>query len=196
MIMASISDRNLFGLGYNASLRANLGGEANDFKLSFTDPYFLDYPYSVGFDAYMENVEYFDDYSYDVKGFDIRVGKELTPIWRLDGMYKLEDVNIFDVTRDAPQSIKDQEGRALTSAISATLSVDTRNDYFAPSRGHRSSVTLMDAGGNLGGDTDFLKAVAETNWFFPDVNLVLNLRAKVGSLNPMGKKCQSTKNFT
>jgi len=189
MIMASISDRNLFGLGYSGSLRANLGGEATDFRLSFTDPYFLDYPYSVGFDAYIENVEYFDDYNYDVKGFNIRVGKELTPIWRLDGMYKLEDVNIFDVTRDAPQSIKDQEGRALTSAISATLSVDTRNDYFAPSRGQRSSVTLMDAGGILGGDNDFIKVFADTNWFFPLMwNLVLNLRAKVGIVEPYGGK--------
>jgi len=189
MIMASISDRNLFGLGYSGSLRANLGGEATDFRLSLTDPYFLDYPYSVGFDAYIENVEYFDDYNYDVKGFNIRVGKELTPIWRLDGMYKLEDVNIFDVTRDAPKSIKDQEGRALTSAISATLSVDTRNDYFAPSRGQRSSVTLMDAGGILGGDNDFIKAFADTNWFFPlKWNLVLNLRAKVGIVEPYGGK--------
>jgi len=189
MIMASISDRNLFGLGYSGSLRANLGGEATDFRLSLTDPYFLDYPYSVGFDAYIENVEYFDDYNYDVKGFNIRVGKELTPIWRLDGMYKLEDVNIFDVTRDAPKSIKDQEGRALTSAISATLSVDTRNDYFAPSRGQRSSVTLMDAGGILGGDNDFIKAFADTNWFFPLMwNLVLNLRAKVGIVEPYGGK--------
>jgi len=189
MVMASISDRNLFGLGYSGSLRANLGGEATDFRLSLTDPYFLDYPYSVGFDAYIENVEYFDDYNYDVKGFNIRVGKELTPIWRLDGMYKLEDVNIFDVTRDAPKSIKDQEGRALTSAISATLSVDTRNDYFAPSRGQRSSVTLMDAGGILGGDNDFIKAFADTNWFFPLMwNLVLNLRAKVGIVEPYGGK--------
>jgi len=189
MVMASISDRNLFGLGYSGSLRANLGGEATDFRLSLTDPYFLDYPYSVGFDAYIENVEYFDDYNYDVKGFNIRVGKELTPIWRLDGMYKLEDVNIFDVTRDAPKSIKDQEGRALTSAISATLSVDTRNDYFAPSRGQRSSVTLMDAGGILGGDNDFIKAFADTNWFFPlKWNLVLNLRAKVGIVEPYGGK--------
>ncbi len=187
LISAQIADRNLFGLGYSASLRANLGGEANDFRLSLTDPYFLDYPYSVGFDAYMENVEYFDDYSYDVRGFNVRVGKELSPIWRLDGMYKLEDVDIYDVEPDAPQSIKDQEGRALTSAISATLSVDTRNDYFAPSRGHRSLVTLTDAGGILGGDNYFIKAYGETNWFFPLIwNLILNLRVKLGIIEPYG----------
>jgi outer membrane protein insertion porin family len=189
MIMAQIADRNLFGLGYNASLRANLGGEASDFKFSFTDPYFLDYLYSVGFDVYMENVEYFSDYKYNVKGFDIRAGKELSPIWRLDGMYKLEDVDIFDVEPDAPRSIKDQEGKALTSAISATLSVDTRNDYFAPSRGQRSSITLMDAGGILGGDNYFVKAYGETNWFFPLIwNVVLNLRAKLGIIEPYGGK--------
>ena len=189
MIMATISDRNLFGLGYSGSLRANLGGEATDFRLSFTDPYFLDYPYSVGFDAYLENVEYFDTYEYKIKGFDVRVGKELSLIWRLDAMYKLENVDIFNVTENASQNIKEQEGKATTSAISLGVSADTRNDYFAPSRGQRSSVTIMDAGGILGGDNYFVKGYGETNWFFPLIaNLVLNLRAKLGIIEPYGGK--------
>jgi outer membrane protein insertion porin family len=187
MISASISDRNLFGLGYIASLRANLGGEASDGKLSFTDPYFLGYPYSAGFDAYLENVEYFSEYKYNVRGFDIRVGKELSPLWRLDSMYKLEKIDIYDVTLGAPRSIKDQRGKATTSAISVGLSVDTRNDYFAPTRGQRSSVTLMDAGGILGGDNYFVKGFGESNWFFPLIwNLVLNLRGKLGMIEPYG----------
>ena len=189
MISGSISERNLFGLGYSAALRANLGGEASDFRFSFTDPYFLGYSYSAGFDVYLENVEYFDTYSYRTKGFDIRGGKELSPIWRLDGMYKLENVDIFDVTRNAIQSIKDQEGKATTSAISMSLSVDTRNDSFAPIRGQRTSVTLTDAGGILGGDNYFVKGFGETNWFFPLIsNLVLNLRTKLGIIEPYGGK--------
>ena len=189
MISASISDRNLFGLGYIASLRANLGGEASDGKLSFTDPYFLGYPYSAGFDAYLENVEYFDTYKYKIKGFDVRVGKELNPLWRLDAMYKLENVDIYDVTKDASRSVKDQEGKATTSAISLSLSVDTRNDYFAPTRGQRTSVTLTDAGGILGGDNYFVKGYAETNWYFPMIlNTVLNLRTKLGIIEPYGGK--------
>jgi outer membrane protein insertion porin family len=143
----------------------------------------------VGFDAYMENVEYFDDYAYDVRGFNIRVGKELSPIWRLDGMYKLEEVDIYNVALTAPRSIKDQRGKATTSAVSAGLSVDTRNDYFAPTRGQRSSVTLMDAGGILGGDNYFVKGFGESNWFFPLIwNLVLNLRGKLGIIEPYGGK--------
>jgi outer membrane protein insertion porin family len=189
MISASISDRNLFGLGYIASLRANLGGEASDGKFSFTDPYFLGYPYSAGFDAYLENVEYFDTYKYKIKGFDVRVGKELNPLWRLDAMYKLENVDIYDVTKDASRSVKDQEGKATTSAISLSLSVDTRNDYFAPTRGQRTSVTLTDAGGILGGDNYFVKGYAETNWYFPMIlNTVLNLRTKLGIIEPYGGK--------
>ena len=189
MITAQIADRNLFGLGYTASLRANIGGEANDFRLSFTDPYFLGYSYSAGFDAYMEHVEYFDDYDYDVKGFDIRVGKELTPIWRLDGMYKLEEIDIYNVALTAPRDIKDQRGKATTSAISVGLSVDTRNDYFAPTRGQKSSVTLMDAGGILGGDNYFVKGYADSSWYFPLIwNLVLNLRAKLAMIEPYGGK--------
>ncbi len=38
---ATISDRNLFGLGYNAALKFKLGQLTRDFRFSFTDPYFL-----------------------------------------------------------------------------------------------------------------------------------------------------------
>ena len=87
------------------------------------------------------------------------------------------------------EAIKDQEGKATTSAISMGVSVDTRNDYFAPTRGQRCSVTLTDAGGILGGDNYFVKGFGETNWFFPMIwNLVLNLRAKLGIIEPYGGK--------
>jgi outer membrane protein insertion porin family len=39
--IASISDRNLFGMGYNAVLKFKLGAETQDLRFGFTDPYFL-----------------------------------------------------------------------------------------------------------------------------------------------------------
>ncbi|RPI99267.1 MAG: outer membrane protein assembly factor BamA, partial [Deltaproteobacteria bacterium] len=51
---ASVSDRNLFGLGYSGSLKFSLGRLTKNFRLSLTDPYFLGYRYSVGTDLYYE----------------------------------------------------------------------------------------------------------------------------------------------
>ncbi len=177
---ASISDRNLFGLGYHGILKFKLGSETSDLRFSFTDPYFIGYNFAAGIDLYHENHE-LDTYSYKVVGGGLRFGKELTETLRVDATYKLEKVNVFDVTIDASRFIREQEGERTTSALSFSLSMDTRNDYYNPTRGARHNLSLTNAGGILAGDNYFIKGVAETSWFFPlPLKTVLNLRGKVG----------------
>ena len=186
---ASISDRNLFGLGYYGVLKFSLGAYTQNFRLGFTDPYFLGYPYSAGFDLYHERVEIFDTYSYKITGGDIRFGKELTDTIRIDAMYKLENVNIYNVAIDASDYIQEQKGKSTTSAISFSPSMDTRDDYYNPRRGGRHSLFIQNAGGILGGDNYFVKVMGETSWFFPlPLNTTLNLRAKAGAIMPYGGK--------
>ena len=132
---ASISDRNLFGLGYSGMLKFSLGFETQSARLSLTDPYFLGYPYAAGFDLYHERVEIFTTYSYKITGGDIRFGKELTDNIRIDAMYKLENVDVYNVASDASFFIGDQQGKRTTSAISLIPSIDTRDDFFNPRRG-------------------------------------------------------------
>jgi outer membrane protein insertion porin family len=183
---AAISDRNLFGMGYHGALKFSLGEWTRDVRLSFTDPYFLGYPYAAGFDLYDENRE-FDTYSYKILGGDLRFGKELTETLRADAMYKLEKIDVRNVTGDASRFIKEQEGKKTTSALSLSLTRDTRDDFFAPSRGARHSLFVQNAGGILGGDNYFVKTTAETSWFFPmPLSTVLNLRGKLGFIESYG----------
>lgn len=181
---ASISDRNLFGMGYHALLKFRLGSQTSDFRLSFTDPYFIGYNFAAGIDLYHENRE-FDTYSYRITGGNLRFGKELTETLRTDAVYKLEKVKVSDVSSDASRFIREQEGKRVTSALSLGLSMDTRDDYYNPKRGARHSLSLENAGGILGGDNYFIKAMAETSWFFPlPLKTVLNLRGKIGLIEP------------
>ena len=183
---ASISDRNLFGLGYYGLLKFRLGSETRDLRFSFTDPYFLGYNFAGGIDLYNENRE-LDTYSYKILGGGIRFGKELTEKIRTDAMYKLERIKIFDVSSDASRFIREQEGSKVTSALSFSLAMDTRNDYYNPTKGARHSISIQNAGGILGGDNYFVKTVADTSWFFPlPLKTVLNLRGKVGFVEPYG----------
>jgi outer membrane protein insertion porin family len=187
---ASISDRNLFGYGYMGSLKFSLGAKTRSVRFGFTDPYFLGYPFSAGIDLYHEDVEIFDDYSYKIVGGDLRFGKELTDKFRIDAMYKLENVNVYDVSDTASTFIQEQKGKRTTSALSVTPSMDTRDDYYNPSRGVRHSLFIQNAGGILGGDNSFVKLSGETSWFFPlPLKTVLNLRGKLGVIMPYsGKK--------
>ena len=102
-------------------------------------------------------------------------------------MYKLENIDVYNVSEDASRFIKEQEGKKTTSALSFTLSMDTRDDYFAPTRGARHSLFVQNAGGILGGDNYFVKVTGETSWFFPlPLNTVLNLRGRAGFIEPYG----------
>jgi len=181
---ASISDRNLFGLGYHGLLKFRLGWETRDLRFSFTDPYFLGYNFAGGIDLYNENRE-LDTYSYKILGGGIRFGKELTEKIRADAMYKLERIKVFDVSSDASRFIREQEGSKVTSALSFSLAMDTRDDYYNPTKGARHSISIQNAGGILGGDNYFVKTVADTSWFFPlPLKTVLNLRGNVGFVEP------------
>jgi outer membrane protein insertion porin family len=190
---ASISDRNLFGLGYHGSLRFSLGFETQNFRLSLTDPYFLGYPFAAGFDLYHERVEIFDTYHYKITGGNLHFGKDLTDKSRLDLVYKLENNNVYDVADDASPYIQEQKGKKLTSAISLTPSIDTRDDYYNPRRGGQHSLSIQNAGGILGGDNYFVKVIGKTSWFFPlPLNSTLNLRAQAGVIMPYGGKVTQT----
>jgi len=184
---ASISEHNLFGLGYQASLKFSMGPETQNFRLGLTDPYFLGYPYSAGIDFYHEKVEYFDTYKYKITGGDVRFGKELTDILRMDLVYKYEIVDVYDVKPTASFYIQDQNGRTNTSAIAISPSIDTRDDYFNPKRGAKHTVLIQNAGGPLGGDNYFVKVAGQTSWFFPlPLNMTLNLRGQLGAIFPYG----------
>jgi outer membrane protein insertion porin family len=185
----SVSDRNLFGLGYHGVLKASLGALTQNFRFSFTDPYFIGYPFAAGIDLYHENVEIFSTYSYRITGGDIRFGKELSEKFRLDAMYKLENANVYHVSLDASPSIQEQKGKYTTSALSLTPSMDTRDDYYNPRRGGRHAILIQNAGGPLGGDNYFIKVVGDTSWYFPmPLNTTLNLRGKAGAILPYGGK--------
>jgi outer membrane protein insertion porin family len=187
---ASISDRNLFGLGYAGALKFSLGFQSEDFRLSLTDPYFLGYPVAAGFDVYHEQVGYFTTYSWKITGEDIRFGKQLTDKLRVDVMYKLESIDVYNVIPgETSVYILDQQGKRTTSAIAITPSIDTRDDYYHPRRGNRTSILIEDAGGILGADNYFVKVLASTSWFFPlPWNTTLNLRGQAGGIWGYGGK--------
>jgi outer membrane protein insertion porin family len=183
---ASISDRNLFGLGYFGALRFALGRLSKNLRFSLTDPYFLGTRYSAGTDLYYET-RTFSTYSYQIEGADIRSGRELAPGIRADLMYKLETIRVYNIAEEASSFVISQRGKKLTSAVSLTLSRDTRDDYFIPTRGSKLSLSFTDAGGVFGGDNYFWRGQFSGSWFYPlPLKTVFNFRAQVGMVHAYG----------
>jgi len=178
-----LSHGNLFGLGYKASVSAELGGESNNFNVSFTDPRFLDTLVSLGFDAYNQTYEY-ETYASNVLGGGITIGREITDTIRGDLEYRLERVRIYDVDHVyASQYIIEQEGTSTTGKVILTFSRNTIDDPYNPRKGSQLWVSGTFAG--LGGDNYFYGASGGASWFHPIVgDLVLNLRATAGMIRP------------
>lgn len=174
----SLSQKNLFGLGYKAYGKVTIGEEIQDFSMGFTDPRVLDTQISAGFDVFNETFEY-STYDARIRGGDFKIGREITDNIRADITYLFERVKIFNVDENASSYITSQEGTTDTSKVTLALTRNTIDDIFNPRKGSEISVSGTIAG--IGGDNFFYKARSRASWFHPIIgDLVLNLKGNVG----------------
>jgi outer membrane protein insertion porin family len=159
-----ITQRNLFGKGYEVFARFRIGSQSRLGLLGFTDPYFLDIPLRAGFDIYDRQRDY-TDFTEERLGADVRASYPLAEYVTVSAIYTLENVTVSDVSDEASDDLKKELGTKLNSVIGVSLSRDTRDNYFEPTTGSRTTLDLAFAG--LGGDTQYYKAVGESAWFFP-----------------------------
>jgi outer membrane protein insertion porin family len=179
------------GDGQDLKLRASFGTLSDSYILSFTEPWFLDYPVSFGFDLYRERHERESDvgYGYDEKrtGGDLRLGKELTEYLRGDLTYRYDTIEISGVREDATQDLKKEEGKNSISSMEFSLTQDKRDNRFLPTTGYLLTGSVQVAGGPFSGDKDFLKFFGRGSKYFPLwLNSVLELRLRLGIADAYG----------
>jgi outer membrane protein insertion porin family len=163
-VMASISQRNLFGRGQTLNLKGEIGGRTNRYTLSFTEPWLFDIPLSAGFDLYNWDRDY-GSYDKNSMGGGVRFGY---PIYDFTGLYlsyKYEIGDISNIDVDASKNIREMEGKNVLSSISTILRYDSRDRIFNPTEGQNHSISMEYAG--IGGDIGFTKYLAETGWYIP-----------------------------
>jgi len=178
---AKVSEKNLFGYGYKTTLSAAVGGESQRFNFGFSDPWLLGMPLSAGFNIYYDELQYFDTYESEVAGATLHFAKYLTDYISASLVGKAERVEIFNVSDFASRYVKEQEGIRDTISLTLGFGRDTRDDYYAPTKGSKHSFTMENAGGILGGDNTFYRFAGDTSWYFPlPLKTVLHLRGRAG----------------
>jgi outer membrane protein insertion porin family len=163
--MMEISQNNLFGRGQQLKVQGIIGAISHRYRASFTEPYLFDKPLSFGVDIFNWERQY-DEYTRDSKGGVVRLSHPLR--WkytRIYGMYRFENVHLFDLVTGASPILVEASEIHNTSAVSMTLRRDSRDSLFTPTKGSDNSVAIELAG--LGGDTAFLRYIAESGWYFP-----------------------------
>ncbi|MEK6714875.1 MAG: outer membrane protein assembly factor BamA [Candidatus Omnitrophota bacterium] len=149
------------GAGQDLRVKAQLGSLSSNFELSFTEPWIFDYPLSFGFDAYSTGHKRASSagYGYDENraGGDLRLSKELNEFLRAGLIYRIENVGIGDIASDATNDLKQEEGSNLISSLGMSLTRDSRDNIFNPTKGAVLSGSAEVAGGPFAGDKDFYR---------------------------------------
>jgi outer membrane protein insertion porin family len=193
---------NLFGRGQTLQLNWDFGKRRQTVQLSFTEPWFLDTPTSVGIDLYNTNRRWYEDFTEERRGIGLRLGRRLTwpdNYFRLFLRYRLEDVRYYEfqtytdtsgVKRVVPEleSLTRIKWPQRTSSFDFTLVRDSRDlPQFATS-GSVVSWNAEFAGGLLGGDWSYHKHIFLFSKYIPSLwKFVLVAKAKFGAIDTYGK---------
>lgn len=161
-----ISESNLFGRGQSLQFMTEYGSVRKSYSLSFSEPAVLDSRYSFGFKIYDTSKEY-DEYDHDARGGNVTFGRSIGEFYRGYLSLKHETVDVSNIAETASNIIKEQEGKATTNSVQLSFSRDSRDNYFNPTRGNRTALSLEYAGGALGGDNYFTKFNAESSQYIP-----------------------------
>jgi len=172
------------GDGQDLKLRGEFGSVRKNYLLSWTEPWIFDRPLSFGFDLYAseKNRSGSTGYAYDEEreGGNIRLGKEFNEYLRGDFVYKLERVDISDLSSSASQALLEEAGKKTISSLFFQLTRDTRDNRFNPTKGVKLSGSLEVAGGLVGGDRDFAKFFNSSSRYSTIGPFVLELKLRGG----------------
>jgi outer membrane protein insertion porin family len=161
----SLTQKNLFGMGYEVSTKAEFSSSKADYTISFVNPWLFDTPYSFSADLFKTNREY-DDYDKKSKGFALGVGHQIIKR-RLYGSIKFryEENEITNIEDYAAEIIKAQEGESKIISLTPMLRWSSTNHPYLPTKGNQSSIFMKLAGGPMGGDYSFGKLGMETSQY-------------------------------
>jgi outer membrane protein insertion porin family len=176
---ARVQENNLMGRGQQLTIGGSIGSIYRSTMLSFTDPYFMDTPITLGVDLFDWRFAY-EDFDRSGLGGGARIfyplaGFGLYSLWgvpledvRVGLQYQWERSRISNFDNITPDAIRAERGTKTTGAITPTLLRNTLNNPIDPTGGSMQQLSFGYAG--LGGSTNYTKTELEARFYFPVYN--------------------------
>ena len=160
VLNGQVSQNNLFGRGQKLSATLNWSKRENIFNVDFTEPYFRDTRWLLGFNIYKTQRNFQTLYNDNRSGGEIRLGYPLTPY--LTGIlgYKIDETQLSLQANGDPDLFPVKTVNGLTSALTFSLVYDKRNDRFIPTEGIYTNFSIEYAG--LGGGSKIHQGACDT----------------------------------
>ena len=176
---------NVFGNGWNANFNWEFGQFKRQFLVSFTEPWLMDTPTSVGFDIFPLRRTRFD-YDEDRRGASVRLARPIPGLLhtRASTTWKVEDVDVDVSSNSSALARYATAGPQRTVSTLWSIVRNSRDNFQFPTSGSESTISAEFAGGALGGDVSFHKYIAKSTWTIPTLwKLALHVGVEAGYVN-------------
>ncbi len=188
-LTGKIEERNFLGRGLVTNVQADMGASTQNFSGNFADPYFLDSEVGASLSVYKTQTKLNEVVFYNENniGAGVNFVVPLTEFVSYSIGYQYDKSNITNIDPAASIALRSQEGKNTTGEMSTSISWDTRNSGFAPTKGHLETVGIRVAG--LGGSNKFYEMYASTESYFSLGNdFVLRPKMAVDSISGLAGK--------
>ena len=167
--VVQLTENNLFGRGWKASLNSQFGARRTTYSLDFRDPHFLDSDFSLLLGVFKTKVKY-PDFEKDAVGGRVGFGYDFSRFMNGSVSLRMDETKILGLAGSVPAWNVRQEidkGLQRTRSIGWNVTRNTTDKFIDPSKGGVQSASLEYAGGPLGGDSQFVKYFLNAKWFYP-----------------------------
>jgi outer membrane protein insertion porin family len=191
----SMNERNFLGRGQQLSASVGYGQDQQSYSVSFTDPYFLGYHISAGFDVYQNQYSSWSERPFDetVTGGGLRFGFPISDDLTLETNYKLVRDEVSSSNTD-PGTFPN--GTTWTSSLGYALKYSTIDNYNDPRSGVYAKFSQDFAG--VGGDTKFVRSTIDARYYkelYADADIVGLIKVAAGNITGIGQDVRALDNF-
>lgn len=171
------------GAGQGFSIDLAPGFDNSNYSVSFSEPYFLESDYSFNTRAFFYQRDR-DQWDEQRVGGSAGFGRRFGDVWSAHSTFRAEDVQIQNIDDDAPVDVFDVQGNNLLTTLGLSLTRNTTDSLFYPSRGSRLTLGIDRA--LPPGDFEFSTASLEYRKFwtvsqdFMNRKTILSFRGETG----------------
>jgi outer membrane protein insertion porin family len=214
-INASFSTTNFLGAGETVSLAVQTGSRTKNYAFSISEPYFLDRPITAGLNVFLNRITYLSygttvGYGQQTQGIGVTTGLAVGRFSRLFMSYSYQIIDIYDVDRDALDSLQratltsgsslpiidpsylDDTGRRRESGVSPSFVRNTVDNPYQPRSGSRHTASVQLIGGPFQGTVNYVRPTLESVLYIPvRRRMALGVRGQIGLVQPFGDTAET-----
>ena len=182
-----------YGGGQRFRVQGLFGIERQGVNIDFTEPWLMDMPLRLDVSGYANQVEY-DNWNESRIGAKTSLThKVFDDFTSVTGGYKIEQVNVNNISSSASEYLKSQGGHQNVSQFSLLLNRDTRDSLLEPTSGYLTNASGAVASKVIGSSNNFYRLESKDSYYFSllEKALVFHLGGKIGTLSDFDRNVQA-----